>query len=806
MPAKNYNRRPNFEGYRLTAEISIDAFSRVLLAERIASTTHEQPVVIKWLHSTPMSVQQDRDSLRREIHSLKSLHYPHILPILAAGFLEDDNTPYLVMEYAPNGSLADRLQHMQPLFHEDALEILDQVGQALHYAHQWNITHGNLKPQNILFDAAREALLTDFHLNSLPQRSVSASDETSVYTAPEQLTGRVDQQSDVYALGCLAYEMFTGHKPFVTPSTTRPGIYYRTRKPSAPRMFNPRLSQSIENAIMQAIAREPEQRQSDIPAFLAALREPHGIGEHKPAPTLPTLPIAMTKPAHKPANDTSTTQAQPATSNIEMPAPANTGTQADNTSLIEEPATPEQDEHKEKDYVLALTLSPNATNSGSVKQQVRHYLTVSVSILLTVASILVAYFSNQRASLKYRRFFLSTINIVKNIWHSSLNNIATSSWLHAIGTTTRHAWLKAINTITSSSWLLIAANTTRNTWLAIINNLTHSSWLHTTANTARNVWLSSLKSITSSSWFHTLSNAAKNVWARSTSRITSSTWFNTVNTIALNRLRLNRSSWAFPLTAALLLTAIIGLLALQIFSPHLPSGQSLTQATALVTLSPQAQGTSKFTLVPTLAPRPKPSATATTPALTLNLTPIPNSVPTTQAITVSSSATASSSNTSSSSTSSDISTSSATPTAQATTEATPTPVASTQPTPTPTPPTPTPTPIPPTPTPAPTGYCQVSYNVTSQWQGGFNVNMVVTNLSRAPINNWYLAFSFPDNQHITNGWNARFFQQGNRVIATAASYNSQITPGSSLSLGFQGFWFGSNDSPNSFTLNGVPCR
>ncbi len=419
MPAKSYNKRPHFEGYRLTAEISANSFSRVLQAERISSTSsipsksYEQPIAIKWLHATPMSVQQDRDSFQREIHSLRSLHYPHIVPILATGFLEEDNTPYLVMEYASNGSLSERLQDMQPLFHDEALAILDQIGQALHYAHQWNITHGNLKPQNILFDAADDALLTDFHLNSVPQRSVTSSDETSVYIAPEQLTGQASPQSDIYALGCIAYEMFTGHKPFMTPSMTRPGIYYRTRKASAPRMLNPLLSQSIEDTILQAIAKEPDQRQSDIPAFLAALRGSDSIRERGKGATLPTLPIAI-------APLSVVTQAQYTTDIPESRSSIDATTVEESTSSSREwQATPVGVRDEENAIVSRASSALLPINSGSVKQHLRHYL--AVSVLLTYLM-----------SFKRRLSSLLAISITNNTLLSHVSSITNNAWLSDI--------------------------------------------------------------------------------------------------------------------------------------------------------------------------------------------------------------------------------------------------------------------------------------------------------------------------------------------------------------------------------------
>jgi len=84
--------------------------------------------------------------------------------------------------------------------------------------------------------------------------------------------------------------------------------------------------------------------------------------------------------------------------------------------------------------------------------------------------------------------------------------------------------------------------------------------------------------------------------------------------------------------------------------------------------------------------------------------------------------------------------------------------------------------------------------------------MVITNTGSRPINGWTLTFTFPANQHITNGWNGRFLQQGNQVIVSDNGYNAPMPAGSSASLGFLGTWSGSNPSPTSFALNGVQCK
>lgn len=122
-------------------------------------------------------------------------------------------------------------------------------------------------------------------------------------------------------------------------------------------------------------------------------------------------------------------------------------------------------------------------------------------------------------------------------------------------------------------------------------------------------------------------------------------------------------------------------------------------------------------------------------------------------------------------------------------------------TPTPTPPNQTPTA---TPTSVPVTGVHVAYQIVNQWSTGFTANLTITNNSSTAINGWTLQFAFPASQQITNLWNGQETQSGNQVTVTNASYNGTIAPGTSVSLGFNGTWSGSNPAPTSFTLNGSP--
>jgi HEAT repeat protein len=182
----------------------------------------------------------------------------------------------LVTEYASIGSLRDRLKRLAPgLFPlQESLTILTKIGEALQYSHQKNVVHRDLKPENILFNAKYEPLLADFGiatvLSTLNKNNVTVIG-TPAYMAPEQFQGIISRKSDQYALGCIAYELFTGHKPFTASNFAAFMFKHLTENPIAPRQLNPQLPIHIEQAILKSIAKEQGERHTDIFAFISAL-------------------------------------------------------------------------------------------------------------------------------------------------------------------------------------------------------------------------------------------------------------------------------------------------------------------------------------------------------------------------------------------------------------------------------------------------------------------------------------------------------------------------------------------------------
>lgn len=260
-----------FNQYYLVAQIGKGTASRVYLAQPASALGRN--VVIKALTSIRFSSVQERESFLQEVKFLKQVQHPHILPILDVGV--EKGIPYIVTDYASNGSLRDRLKHLfsRRLSTEESVRILSQVGQALQYAHERNILHCNIKPENILFDANENVLLADFSLASLTPEESTESRSRKVmtyYTAPEQIRGEVSKESDQYALGCVAYELFSERVPFTTSVLSRMRLK-RHAEVALPTYFPVDLPKHIEQAILRALATDPTKRYADVAAFIKAL-------------------------------------------------------------------------------------------------------------------------------------------------------------------------------------------------------------------------------------------------------------------------------------------------------------------------------------------------------------------------------------------------------------------------------------------------------------------------------------------------------------------------------------------------------
>jgi serine/threonine protein kinase len=218
----------------------------------------------------------------REIEVSAGLDHPHILPLHDSGILDAAAGPpvyFYAMPYVAGGSLRGRLNDEIQLPLENALEIASQVADALDYAHRRRIIHRDIKPENILLSGP-DAVVADFGI----ARAVDAAGTerltgtgltlgTPTYMSPEQATGesRLDGRSDLYALGCVLYEMLAGQPPFLGATSQAVLARHAAEPVPALRTVRPAVSPALERVVTRALAKPPADRFPTAAAFGRAL-------------------------------------------------------------------------------------------------------------------------------------------------------------------------------------------------------------------------------------------------------------------------------------------------------------------------------------------------------------------------------------------------------------------------------------------------------------------------------------------------------------------------------------------------------
>jgi len=237
-------------------------------------------VAIKVLPAGTLADEAARKRFRAEAEALARLNHPHIATV--HDFDTQNGTDFLVMEFVPGSSLAERLA-AGSLPEKEVLRLGMQVAAALEEAHEHRIVHRDLKPANIRLTAKGDAKVLDFGLakllrpaDDLNTRSLTQSQAavgTLPYMAPEQLRAEsVDVRTDIYAFGCVLYEVATGRRPFreTISATLTDAILHRPA--SSPRELVPQLSGELERIILKCLEKDPENRYQSAKELCVDLR------------------------------------------------------------------------------------------------------------------------------------------------------------------------------------------------------------------------------------------------------------------------------------------------------------------------------------------------------------------------------------------------------------------------------------------------------------------------------------------------------------------------------------------------------
>jgi formylglycine-generating enzyme required for sulfatase activity/predicted Ser/Thr protein kinase len=265
--------------YEILEELGRGGFAIVYKAR---DTTLDRLVALKVMHPYWTADPNFAARFQREARVAAQLRHSNIVTVYEAG--EADGDLYIAMEYLPGSTLQDLLEARGALSLEEALPILEQVADALDYAHAQGVVHRDIKPSNVMLEEASQgvhATLMDFGLvKAMAGSSALTSQGTLLgspeYMAPEQAdperSDEISPAADRYALGIVAYQMLTGRVPF--PGNTPATLNAHEHKPvPPPRSLRPGLPPGVEEALMRMLAKAPGDRFETASAFVMALRE-----------------------------------------------------------------------------------------------------------------------------------------------------------------------------------------------------------------------------------------------------------------------------------------------------------------------------------------------------------------------------------------------------------------------------------------------------------------------------------------------------------------------------------------------------
>jgi len=251
-----------FAGYEIESVVGAGGIGILYRARQVRL---DRPVALKLVEAGVARDPVIRERLRREARMVAALDHPNVVPLYAAG--EEDGTVYIVTRWVEGTELGAMIHAGGPLEPGRAARTAAQIASALEMAHEKGLVHRDVKPSNVILTPEGHVYLTDF---GLAKRAETAPGLTAVdqmlgtvdYVAPEQVEGsEPDPPGDVYALGCVLFEMLTGAPPFAEHRGGMAKMWAQVNAAVPPvRDRRPEVSPALEDVVKRAMAKEPGAR------------------------------------------------------------------------------------------------------------------------------------------------------------------------------------------------------------------------------------------------------------------------------------------------------------------------------------------------------------------------------------------------------------------------------------------------------------------------------------------------------------------------------------------------------------------
>ena len=255
--------------YLLLSILGSGGFATVYLGEHIYLKTQAAIKVLKTLELTDKA----RDKFLKEARTIARLTHPHIIRVIECGVDVGavSSTPYIVMSYAARGNIRNDYPQGTILPLDIILSYLKQAAEALQYAHDQDIVHCDVKPENMLIGSPNQILLADFGIANVSHTADTSAAQNNIhsdptisgdiqgtvtYMAPERFQSQIRRSSDQYSLGIMVYEWLTGDPPF-TGSRNQVMFQHLTAQPHWLSGSNPHVSPEIEQVVLKALEKDP---------------------------------------------------------------------------------------------------------------------------------------------------------------------------------------------------------------------------------------------------------------------------------------------------------------------------------------------------------------------------------------------------------------------------------------------------------------------------------------------------------------------------------------------------------------------